>query len=923
MHDSLSVLKGVEGASSTQRKIAHQQFRSMVAHYPVRLMLETLGVLLWYAISGHYRHDVWPPAWTVLALCMIAVAAVGVLVFFKSQPAGSELRKWELRLAYWNVFMGFVWGVSCFTAAQDLIALPFIALGSLLVIVSALGLHAVYRPAMTWMVLPCSVLTFIYILSWGGWGGIASAIGFVTLVLLLYRIVRANNSAMTRAMLAAEDRLDLLHALDTQRHLAHEANVAKTSFLASVSHDLRQPIHSIALLLHTMLPKQQETSLLVEQVSDVLEKMQRLLHKAHGETNESSNQDVPTPNLRAKATFDLAVQAASHEKQPIAQTLWCCVRDMASPWMRKSDLFLCSESPGAYAHLYREQFKTMYDKAAAGTWQQLVLTLVLAVIVLNLAPSLTAVLWVLCGVLIAGWMGFTAYRYAPDRTMNKEMRSIERVYGRLATLQGLWWGCFWWLLPHAIAIWYAPYVAAAMLVAIVVDLQIAVHYRPALFWRSVPCIALITCGFVTSGAYFLVIHGLIFCAVGCFIVRCGWLQNALMTQILQLNQERAKLTVDLESQRAAAQHAHEVKTRLLTTVSRDLQEPMHSMAALLDSLRLHASNPTELLAQMSASMEATESMLQALSEVSQIDSGSLPLQQETLALDVLLRRIELQFSAQAVSKGLRLNIMPCALRVRSDAFQLQRIVANLVANAIRYTVQGHIVVRCRLRRSVLWLQVWDSGVGIARENRQRIFEEFVQLSTLPSQQACGLGLGLSIVQKLAQRLDHPLQLRSRWGRGSVFAVGLPCVDTFEAKPMLEKEHAALLHLLANKLVLLIDSDITSLHDMQSRLQAYRCAVLVASSTAQALAQVEQTLRTPDLILSDYSLGPTDTGLECITQVRAAVGEHIPALLMMAERPPRLESVRQLGGPVLGKPVPLQDLLASLQRLQALTSDLIP
>jgi two-component system, sensor histidine kinase len=920
----LSVLWGMSAATDLQTKVACHQFRLLIAHYPVRLLLETVGALLWFAVNGHYRKDGWPLVWLLLALPLIALGAVGTAVFLRTHPPDKDLRKWEVRCAYWNWCMGAVWGGACFFAHQHPFVQPFLAFCSLMAIAATLNLHTVYRPSMSWMLLPCILLTAIQLLKFGRLFDVFGMLSFIAGTWALLSLACAHNKVMTQVMLASEDRLALLHTIDTQRALAHHANMAKTQFLAAVSHDLRQPIHTIAILMGSLLPKQPASVDWVEKISVSVHEVQALLQKHHQPTFAFQSDAFHVETVQPTRIPETQPALPKQPKwRALVHSLWRCMVEMASPWLNKPDVFLSVNAPDTYRNLGRSQFHTFYTQAASDAPLQLGVSIVLAGAALATTPTVAAFAWATCSVLLAGFLALYPIRYAYQKNEPLALRAIESTYGRLATLQGVLWGLVWCILSPAALLAYVPYFAIILLLAIALDLRSATGYGPALFWRAVPCMTLTSLTLMSGDEHFLVIDGLGFLAVVLFMIHSACVQHAFVTKTLRLSQDRVQLLSELEVQRTAAQHAHEVKTRLLTTVSRDLQKPIHLMASLSQSLLQHAGNQTGLIAQMNASIEATEVMLQALSEVSQIDSGSLPLHQETLALDVLLRRIELQFSAQAVSKGLRLRIMPCSLRVRSDAFQLQRILSNLVANAIRYTVQGHIVVRCRLRGSMLWLQVWDSGIGIAREDRQRIFEEFVQLGTLPSQQASGLGLGLSIVQKLAQRLDHPLQLRSRRGRCSVFAVGLPCVDTFVAVPSLEKDHAALLHLLDGKLVLLIDSDTTALHDMQSRLQAYRCAVVVASSTAQSLAQVEQTLRIPDLILCDYRLGPADTGLECISQVRAAVGECIPALLMMAERTPPLKAAQPLDVPVLGKPVELKDLLVGLQRLQALTADLIP
>jgi two-component system, sensor histidine kinase len=351
----------------------------------------------------------------------------------------------------------------------------------------------------------------------------------------------------------------------------------------------------------------------------------------------------------------------------------------------------------------------------------------------------------------------------------------------------------------------------------------------------------------------------------------------------------------------------------LASVSHDLRQPLHSIALLTGAFQREGAINGVMAGQINASVQAADQMLSALLEVSRLDSGTLPLRLGPLSMEVLLADVAQQFSAQARRQGLSLQFRQTDTWVRSDAYQVRRVLANLVSNAIRYTSQGGVLVRCRTRGGRVWLQVWDSGVGIARADRQRIFDEFVQVSGAV-QGGKGLGLGLSIVHKVAQRLGHPLVLRSRVGRGSLFAIGLARLDGAVAQE-LNTDWAALTQLLEGQSVLLIDDDPGVLRSLQMMLQACQCHVLAADSTTRALALVGQSLCTPDLIISDFHLGEDENGLEAIAQVRALVGESIPAVLVSAHP----AAARQAAGStmeVLAKPWGQPDLVAALRRALA-------
>jgi CheY-like chemotaxis protein/anti-sigma regulatory factor (Ser/Thr protein kinase) len=323
----------------------------------------------------------------------------------------------------------------------------------------------------------------------------------------------------------------------------------------------------------------------------------------------------------------------------------------------------------------------------------------------------------------------------------------------------------------------------------------------------------------------------------------------------------------------------------------------------------------EVHEQISASVQAMDDMLNGLLEVSKLDMASAPLNVGPVSLEQLLNRLQLQFRAQAQEKEVALVVQTKAHDLHTDPDQLHRLLANLVSNAVRFTQRGRVLIRTRVRGPWLWIQVWDSGMGIARQDRQRIFEEFVRLPASKDVAPRGrsTGLGLSIVRRVAQRLGLYLVVRSRLGAGSMFAVRLPLERRSEVRTT--SVDKSLEELLSGLLVLLIEDDPAARRSMQTLLQYCGCHVLAAQSTEDALAVVDSTLRTPDLIVSDYRLGDQDTGLDAIAKVRAVVGELIPALLMTAERTAPHEAAAYMGVPVLSKPVRATDLVDALTRLR--------
>ena len=583
--------------------------------------------------------------------------------------------------------------------------------------------------------------------------------------------------------------------------------------------------------------------------------------------------------------------------------------DLSSPWRRSPVLSLAAGAQELPRQIACRQFRTLMQGSGS-----LEAFLGLALWVIGLwvfIPGWPVVVWatlvsVSIAAMIAHWNHFERAMPADDALRPWEVRA-----GQLACLQGVLWGVVGFMLPEHLRE-LAPYLAVGEVLVIAGALSTTVNYRPATMWLSVPCGVLTSLSLIRGGGVPNIVIGLGVLTATIAMTRLARVQNELMTRSMMLAEERVALLKELEAQREAAQQASLAKTRFLASVSHDLRQPMHSIALLSAALQRNAASNAEAVVQIGTSVQAMDDMLCALLEVSRLDDGQLPLQVAPVALGPLFQRLALQFTAQAQAKGLTLHVVDTSARVVSDPLQLHRMLANLLSNAIRYTSSGRVLLRCRVRGGEARLQVWDTGVGISRVHRARVFEEFFQVARTPREGAQGLGLGLSIVHRLGQRLGHRLTLRSRPQRGSVFGIVVP-LDAGSAAEA-SAAAASLAELLAGQLVLLIDDDATVRKSMQTLLESFGCHVMGAHSTPSALQAVDDSLRTPDLIITDYRLSADDTGLEAIAQVREAVGDAIAAVIVTAEVDKPIAAAQALGAAVLPKPLQVDALALEVSRL---------
>jgi signal transduction histidine kinase/CheY-like chemotaxis protein len=384
----------------------------------------------------------------------------------------------------------------------------------------------------------------------------------------------------------------------------------------------------------------------------------------------------------------------------------------------------------------------------------------------------------------------------------------------------------------------------------------------------------------------------------------------------QLQESHTNLEQKIEDRTRQLTLANQAKTRFLAAASHDLRQPMHALGMFISQLRHMISFPEarKIVDHAELSVSALESLLNALLDISKLDAGILTPKFEDFPVAVLLNRMENSFGPSAREKGLSFRVMPCGIWVHSDPVLLERILMNLVSNAIHYTEHGGIVIGCRRRGNLLRIEVWDSGIGIPRDKLREIFQEFFQLANPERDRSKGLGLGLAIVERLARLLNHRLNVASTPGKGSVFAIEVPrAVAKFATDPA--SVMAVVPDALDNVFVLLVDDEPMVREGMRGLLASWGCHVVTAGAGEEALARLEEHERIPDLIISDYRLPGNETGIDAIRRIQASLPGNIPALLISGDTAPEhLAEAKASGYHLLHKPVQPAKLRALLSRV---------
>ncbi|WP_423200138.1 MULTISPECIES: ATP-binding response regulator [unclassified Cupriavidus] len=377
--------------------------------------------------------------------------------------------------------------------------------------------------------------------------------------------------------------------------------------------------------------------------------------------------------------------------------------------------------------------------------------------------------------------------------------------------------------------------------------------------------------------------------------------------ISQLRQQTARAG---QAQREA-EEASRAKSVFLASASHDLRQPLHALGLFLISLgRTNLDDrQRQLLAHIEASSGAAREMLNTLLDFSKLEAGVVTARPRPFRLQPLLHKLENEFAPQANERGLVYRTRDTTATLFGDPTLVELILRNLIANAIRYTRSGGVLVACRPRRFHVSIEVWDTGIGIPPTHHAEIFREFHQLGNPERDQRKGLGLGLAIVEGLARTMQTRVSLASRPHRGSVFRLRLPLAWIAAEETQLPRSAMRLDGLR----VLVIDDDAAIREAMSGLLGVWHCVCQTAESEEEALAALDHF--TPDLILADYRLRGHRTGQEALAAIRERVRHDLPAIIITGDTAAdRLRHAHAGGTALLHKPVVPGELHAAMSAL---------
>ncbi len=381
-------------------------------------------------------------------------------------------------------------------------------------------------------------------------------------------------------------------------------------------------------------------------------------------------------------------------------------------------------------------------------------------------------------------------------------------------------------------------------------------------------------------------------------------KETLERRVSERTAELTKVNQELALAKSKADNANRDKTRFLAAASHDLLQPLNAARLYSSALIEKKAAPeiADLIQNVDASLGAVEEILSALLDISRLDSGVMKPEFKIFPIKKLLDQLKVEFTPLAKEKDLKLVIRAQDVHVRSDRKLLRRMLQNLISNAIKYTEEGTILVGCRVRGEQLKIEVYDTGPGIPVAQQSIIFKEFERLDGSASK-ARGLGLGLSIVQRIAIVLRHKIEVKSNLDRGSVFSIAMPISDgAVSLEPRFSPGHVFRAQKIAGTKVLCVDNETDILKGMESLLSGWKCIVRTAHSTEEAIAKALNDEGVPDIILADFHLGE-EIGLDAIKDICKALNRDIPAIVITADHSASVaQLVRKQGVKILRKPL---------------------
>lgn len=536
------------------------------------------------------------------------------------------------------------------------------------------------------------------------------------------------------------------------------------------------------------------------------------------------------------------------------------------------------------------------------------------------------IIWIISSTTISFiiWMVLRFY-YSNKKTLSANVKQFKSIIFLVIAFSGLNWvfAVTWFLEPSQPA--NVLTISFALIIHVVGIMLTAFYSLPVVIVASFPPALLLVCLLFLQGGDFTA-PALLLLMLTIYGVITSYRLAGILDHGLHLNFENAALRREADEKsdllRIAleeSKQANSAKTRFLASASHDLRQPIHALGLFFAELsdRVRSPETTTVIGQIEDSITAVNSMLNALLDVSKLDAGVVKPTVGLFALEELFTRLKVEFKPIALENHNALRFRQTTAKVNTDPTMLEQMLRNLIGNALRYTINGRILIATRPRGQNIEIQIWDTGTGIPDNQFEEIFMEFHQLHNPARDRRQGLGLGLAIVKRLGNLLNHDIKVASRLGHGSCFSIILPLAhDTTNNLPMRQITQNYLSNsALAGCSILLVDDDTAVQEGMKGLLTRWGYQVTMASSPDELMEKLISSEKMFKLLIIDYRLQENISGIEVARNFQNNLGYPISVLIITGDTgPERLREADASGYPLLHKPVEPAKLRSTLQYL---------
>jgi len=543
-----------------------------------------------------------------------------------------------------------------------------------------------------------------------------------------------------------------------------------------------------------------------------------------------------------------------------------------------------------------------------------------------IAPSLGGLFsaWVLWGavenrflvigmsaILVVSALRVLLYRWYLSSPVHRQFDRKWKLFAIIgAFISGTIWGSTAIFLYPPLLPEYSLYLVVLLALVPVAPVAALAVYMPAFYAYYLPCISPFIITLAMENDRPAQMTALLLVMMSGATINFAREYAKTLTETLQLR-------LQLSDKKEALEHGARVKTHFLAAASHDLRQPVHAMGLFLESLRQRLTDRENraLLNYLESAFQGLRGMLNEMLDISRLDAEVVKVHTRTFAARDLLEKLAQEYAPLATQKGLRFRCVIRDTLVFSDPSQLERILRNLLDNALKYTRRGGILLTCRQRGEHVLLQVYDTGRGIPQQRLDEVFLEFTQIGNPERDASQGLGLGLAIVERLTGLLGHEISVRSRVGHGSVFSLRLETGQASAATAIPpENETATALRPRVN-LLLIIDDNAAIRAGMATLLEQWGCTVIAVDSAETAFARLCELSRLPEVMIVDYRLGGGKTALEAIDWLHKNLGSSVPAIIVTGDTAPaRIREAHDSGFLLLHKPVEPERLKVCINSL---------